>query len=315
MFDPAPSTQPYPPRFRWLKRLGGFTLLMIVALIALRLWWGHRANARLEAAVDAIAATGDPIRFEDMVIEPVPDQDNKAYHFRLAQANWPTVPGQGVVITETDWYDQEGEPNRPPDPIADNAAYLQQVKDDVLPHLRRLEQARGCDWSIPLQSPAIDILLPYLGELRSLAHLIEDAVQRAHAVGDKQRIMEWIRLTMALSEAANVDPPMLISHLVRVSIQAAACKMIEETTPTLTLAQGDRQHPARSEVEALLVRLLDEAGSHHSFAQGFVGERWMQYDTTMAVIEGRMSSRGFGFHLAMARSRPILINDVHFMVV
>ena len=36
-----------PPRYWWLKRLGAAGLLSVVALVGLRLWWGHVAEARL----------------------------------------------------------------------------------------------------------------------------------------------------------------------------------------------------------------------------------------------------------------------------
>lgn len=250
--------RPIPPRYWWLKRLGGACVVLLLVLVCLRLWWGHRAQSRLDATVAAIAAKGEPIHFEDMRIEPVPDQDNKVYHFRLAQAAWPKVPGQGVVITETDWYAKEDEPNRPPDPITDNAAYLREIEANVLPHLRALAAAEGVDWGVPIPTVAFNYPTSHLTETRTLAKAIRDAAMRAHAEGDERLLIDMLRLTLPVGETANLRPPTLIGYLVEISITAIVVELLQEVSPTLDLPANDRTHPTRIEAEALLADLLDE---------------------------------------------------------
>jgi len=322
MADPtfAADTTPHPPRFRWLKRLTASGVLIVLLLVGLRLAWGHRANARYAAPIAEIEATGDPIHFEDLVIEPVPDQDNKAYHLKQALAAWPTVPGQGVVITDTDWYHKQDEPNPPPDPITDNAAYLQQLQP-VLQHLRRMEAATGCDWGVRPVSPVIsNWTTTYLGQLRGQARLLEDAAKRARDTGDAERTLALIGLILETGETANTNIPSLIAHLVKISVHALACGTIEEVTPTLDVS-ADRQAPARQRAETMIARLLDEAGLHASLVRGYVGERWSAHDTALAVLDGRIGlSRlmpgggpGVGHQVTMVFFKPVLVNDVTFL--
>ena len=43
--------EPFPPRYSWLKRLAAAAGLLLVALFAPRLLWGHEANRRLQAEI------------------------------------------------------------------------------------------------------------------------------------------------------------------------------------------------------------------------------------------------------------------------
>ena len=318
------TVRPIPPRYWWLKRLGGGFVVLLLVLVVLRLWWGHRAQSRLDATVAAIAAKGEPIYFEDMRIEPVPDQDNKAYHFRLALAAWPKVPGQAVVITETDWYAKEDDPNRPPDPITDNAAYLREVEAKVLQHLRAMAAAPGVDWGVQLKSPAIDIDFRHLGETRKLARLIEDAAERADAIGDEQLTLAFVRLATPLAETLNIDLSSLLGHLVQISIHAIQYDLLQRLLPALDLQVQERENSARVEAETLLAELLDESDVRQSLVRGWIGERWFIYDSTMAVIESRFNSMsiygssvggtGRGHKVVMVVVGPVLINDVTYML-
>jgi hypothetical protein len=317
MPDPAPDTPPVPRRYYWLKRLLGLGLLAVLLLVGLRLVWGYRANARYAALIAEIEATGDPIHFEDLVIEPVPDQDNKAYHLKQALAAWPTVPGQGVLITDTDWYAKQDEPNPPPDPITDNAAYLQQLQP-ALAHLRRMDTATGCDWGVRPVSPVIHWSSAHLGQLREQARLIDDAARRAHDAGNAIAMFELIELELGAGETTNTNNiSSLIDHLVKISVHALACETIEQVTPTLDVS-ADRDDPVRQRAEAMIARLRDETGLHESRSRGFVGERWMAHDTGLAVMDGRLGLNqlmpgggpGFGFYLTMGLFKPVLVNDI-----
>lgn len=271
-------------------------------MLMLRLVWGHRAQSRLDAAVAAIAAKGEPIHFDDMRRPPVPDEQNKAYFLRQALAQWPTVPGQGVVVTETLWYrepeipsPQTNSPNpwitspqvppqRRPDPITDNAAYLVQVE----PMLDLLEQAAAApqtDWGVQLQSPATNMLLPMLGDHRKLARLADDAARRALDVGDIATALRATRLTDSAADASIGHPPSIVGNLVAISIRALVDGTLEERLPTIAppaLASGE----ARQEAQRLLASLLDDNRLQHYYKQGMVGERWMTLDTATAVAAG-----------------------------
>lgn len=56
---------PFPPRYWWLKRIVLAYALLFVALLILRLWWGHVAHNRLETEIAKYKAAGEPIEPED----------------------------------------------------------------------------------------------------------------------------------------------------------------------------------------------------------------------------------------------------------
>lgn len=52
---------PFPPRYWWLKRIVVAYAVLFVALLTLRLWWGHVAHHRLETEIAKYKAAGEPI--------------------------------------------------------------------------------------------------------------------------------------------------------------------------------------------------------------------------------------------------------------
>lgn len=296
------AVQPIPNRFWWLKRLGLGVIFILLLLVGLRLWWGHRTNARLDALIAEIEARGEPIHFNDMIRDPIPDDQNKAFYLRQALAQWPTVPGLGVVITETDWF---SDPENHPDPITDNPAYLAQLE----PLMALIEQANAvpdCDWGVRLQSPAINILLPHLAEQRKLARLIRDAAQRASESGDVGSALHMIRLLGAPGEALDAQPSTFITHLVGLSIHSLVSKTTEELLPGMDIS-SDPTHRSRAEADALLSKLQDETAIHDSYTQGSIGERWMVYDFAMAVLDGRIT---YGTFTSGGNAGPSLVNNI-----
>ncbi|MBU0617471.1 MAG: hypothetical protein KKI02_07125, partial [Planctomycetes bacterium] len=91
--DDAP---PIPPRYWWLKRILLAVGVLILALSALRWWWGCEAERRLQAKIDEYRAAGQPVTIEDFQFPPVPDEDNAA-HFLMKAAEAIAVPG-GVRV-------------------------------------------------------------------------------------------------------------------------------------------------------------------------------------------------------------------------
>ncbi len=310
---------PNPQRYRWLKRLGFVFVIALLLLIGLRLWWGHRANARLSALVTEIQARGEPIHFDDMIQDPVPDDQNKAHYLRKALAQWPTVPGMTIRVTDTDWC---SDPDSHPDPITDNPAYLAQL-EPILTLLEQADAAPHCRWGIKLQSPVINFGLPRMGEQRRLARLINDAESRAAQAGDAALALRLIRLTSVLAQAVNADPPTLIGHLVGISINATGDSAVETLLPTLDIP-ADPKAPARTQAQRLLQQLTDETPIEVSMHNAWIGERWMAYDTTTSLLEQRILLNEIGFITSdfpdwmnaplLAIFRPILVNDAVFQI-
>ena len=74
-----PDAKPIPIRCRWLKRLLVCGGLLLLVLVAVRLWWGWEAHRRFQAEIDKCLAADEPMFPEDFnPIEPVPDDRNAA---------------------------------------------------------------------------------------------------------------------------------------------------------------------------------------------------------------------------------------------
>ena len=61
--------RPIPPRFRWLKRLTVAGVAYVVVLVGVRLAWGVYADWRLDRAIAAHRALGEPVLPEDFAAE------------------------------------------------------------------------------------------------------------------------------------------------------------------------------------------------------------------------------------------------------
>ena len=300
--------------------------MFVTCLILARVMWGVSAQRRLDAAVAAIEAAGDPIHLDDYRLgspfrPEVPDADNAAYHLRDALAKWPRLD-DGTLLTDSDWYQHYGDGPRPPDPITDNAAYVQSL-DPALEALREAAKAPAAEWDVEIRGPADGVLLPHLGERRHFARLVIDAIDRAVAAGETARALEMMRLLIDTSPAVNAAPPTLIGSLIHISILAMAVDSLQEHLPQLQLPP-ERDHLARKQAEALLDRLADDGPLIDSYARGFLGERWMVHDLGLAIADGREDFREYVdwpyldhapesiAPLIRLISRPVLVGDVVF---
>ena len=312
-----------PRRFWWLTRLSLAAAVVLLAVGGLRVYWGHVLHREYEAAVAAIREAGEPIAFEDMLREPVPDSRNAVYYLREAVAAWPRVDdptaGRPRLITETAWH---REPEQHADPVEDNAAYLDDL-EPALGLLREAAAAEEADWGVQLTSPAYLMSLPHLAESRGYARLIDDAAERAHDAGRHDLALELVEHLLHLSDAVEAPPRTLMGRLVGISIRVMAVQRIERLTPTLEI--GDAPGMASPEqVDRLIARLLDEETWRRGFYAAYVGERWGSYDTVMAIYEGRISqayvlggASGGAFDVAWLRNLfigPLFIREATAML-
>src|SRR5438477_8323245 len=85
--DPSAAVLPvaaYPRRFWWLKRLSLAAVVVAIALLALRIWWGAKARGILNTEIAAFHAGGEPILPEDFATPIVSDADNGAFYLKKA---------------------------------------------------------------------------------------------------------------------------------------------------------------------------------------------------------------------------------------
>jgi hypothetical protein len=312
------ETQPIPRRFWWLKRLTLALVLVLVAVAALRWYWGYVMDSRLQATVAAIRQQGEPIELKDINQPTVPDQNNAAHYLQKARRQWPQVNGK--LITETSWWDKP-EP-RPPqqDPIQDDPAYLQQC-EPAFNLLHKAAQAKRADWDVKLTSPAFNMLLPHLGDMRQLTSLLDDAARRAHTAGNDRLAMKLIGHQLTIADRFDTSSGGIITGLVALSIRWMAADGIEAICPSLTIAAETERAAGPKQVHALVDRLMDDKAHWAEFIRAKIGDRVFAYDTGLAMIEGRMKlnhpmalSPGSPNWLSRLLLEPLFKRDLNYTI-
>lgn len=295
---------PYPPRFRWLIRIGIGVAIVLVGMGVLRWTWGQVMEARLEAAVQAIRDKGEPIDLADLNPAGVPDAQNAAGYYRQAMQQWPRVNGK--YITGTDWFE---DPDIHSDPISDNAAYLEYARP-AIDLLRQAAAAPHVDWGVRVTRPTMNMLMPHLGKSRSLARVVCDAIERAAAVGDTTLAVELTDLLLNLADDVS-ESPSLISYLVSISIKALAVGELADSIDAAPL--NNPEH--RRVTQALIARLLDGDDDQRQFIDAIHFERASMYRTFRDIADGTIGLTGNpgtpGHALKLAFLRPRVLHEAH----
>ncbi|MEX0775953.1 MAG: hypothetical protein WD042_09605 [Phycisphaeraceae bacterium] len=306
--------QPYPRRYWWLKRLSAALVIALLAFAGLRWYWAHTIHQRLEAAVQAIRDRGEPIEAKDLIRPPVADQDNAAWYYQQALAAWPLVDGK--LITESDWY---SEPDRHPDPITDNAAYLVQCRP-ALELLLQGSQKAVCDWRLSVQSPLVGgWRVPDCPNL--LCYLLADAAYRADRIGQDRVALDLIGYILSLGESDDIEAQgcngALNAFFIRVVGTDAMERMLIEPAVDLE-GRGEalRQHAPR-----LIGEFLDLEAPRRVWSRGWIGERVVGYDALGALFNKRLQLSDFSLVetdvpdcLLLTVGRPVLEYDAAMLL-
>jgi hypothetical protein len=272
---------PYPPRFRWLKRLVVVYLVIAAALVGVRIWWGKLAQKKLDAGIAAIRATGEPALVDDLNRDKVPDADNAAYYYRLAI----TKLNPNVLSPAASNYTYNGYPpfSRKWFAMSEASAKANQGAFDLVREARKHPRVQ---WSSTYASPLITVILPHLNGMRDLANHVGDNALLKHFSGDDADAIESIKDIWATAHATE-QQSFLITHLVAVGIRALALDRFEVIARDLTIAGRSpttrpTDHPAtRKQVDELLAMILDDDAERAAAAHAYAGERLFQIDAIL----------------------------------
>ena len=209
-----------PHRRRWPWVL---LALACVALLVLTFYavWSAGANRRLDREIARLKAAGEPIEWSDFAVKGVADADNAVIDLRAAAGSIDASRQQfqdyetlTAAIPLTD-----KERRLIAAVVADNAAAFAGVDLAVT--------RKGVDWKIPVKSPAIQILLPDLGQMRMLSTLIGSRALLEHEQGDDAKALRDVSHLLFIADAVD-QQPLLISHLVASGIRALADDRLEQ---------------------------------------------------------------------------------------
>ncbi len=282
------EARPVPPRYWWLKRIGPAAGVFVLALVGLRLWWGHEAERRLQAKIAEYYAAGEPVLLEDLAPEAIPDEENGAYFLQKAAA----LLSQPIDASEVVWDLRHGQldPTVARKSLADNA--------EVLRLVREARSKPAADWKVSFSTPGVNVLLPYLSSQRALAKAVYSAATYQHLLGNDAAALELVRDGIGIGRHVDGGPAMVISHLVAVAIDGLGCLTLEAIVPDLRFADGTSSAPAdarpatREQVQVLIDELSDESGLQAGWVLAMRSERMMELDTIQALCNGRVSVSG-----------------------
>jgi hypothetical protein len=289
---------PVPVRYWWLKRLGAAAIVFLLALLGLRLWWGHVAEARLQAKIAEHRAAGEPVLVADFVHPPIPDAENGVYFLQRAGAGLSGAFEPGDVILGL----RDGTLG------PDDARVFLKTYAEPLRLVHEACSRTAADWGVALTTPVIATMMPSLGPARALAKATCIAAHYEHALGNDAAALESVRDVLGMGRHVGAPEKFLIGWLVRVGIDALAVNTLEEITPHLRMADaGDDGNTAgppvtRDDVLMLIRELLDVTPLAEGWKGAMQGERMGELDTVRWVLGAR---NGMGVLSGLPAAAPV----------
>lgn len=287
-----PAT-PYPPRYRWMKRLIVAYALVIGAIVGMWAAWDVWTSHRLEAEIARLRGLGQRVLAEDFASAPVPDDENAAMLYKKAIALTFTK-AQDDFMTSVDWDVALTDEQR---------ATLNTFPITFATNLQRARDARARNrsaWGMVYRTPLAGTVLPLLTPTRELALTQRVAAIAYHLDGNDAETMELVLDILHLEKMFSQDGRFLIDQFLANGFGFQAYDVIDQAAPDLSIdapqpllrnaSTRPTTQPARpasrKQVEAVIAALMDEEQLAKGFANGLAGEQASIIDTTRWVAAG-----------------------------
>lgn len=225
----------WPTKRRWKQIAIAAVTIVAIALIAnaLMIW---RTNSRLQARIDALRAAGDPATIADLAPEPIPPNENAAYHleqlapkldeFAKAHARFldktPLGNAYDAALDRGEYASRE------------QLGAIRQILDQFPEIESGLVAAAACDrygslldFSADHQQLLQEIIDDRTTRIRTLARFVN---WRMEVLVQEGRADEAVQLGIQLLKVARLynGEPLLINYLVGVAIRGIACHALYE---------------------------------------------------------------------------------------
>ena len=271
------DTIPVPPRYWWLKRIMIASAALILALIALRVWWGWYASRHLQAEIDRIIAAGEPIYPEDFdPKEEIPDDQNAAKLYQEAAEKIVLSEKQQKAFDRVYTYDH---------PLAEHRETILSIFNNNQQAFSLVRQARGLnrfDWGVRIRTPAIETSIPEFSTYRQITKLLNMAAELHFMAGQNDLVVEDFLDSFTL-ERAMADQPTLISQLVAWAMSAMACSGIERF---VLVGAEDAEGTDLEKVRSLITILDSDSHFPDGLHRAFLVERMYQVDLMNELDSG-----------------------------
>ncbi len=280
---------PIPPRYWWLKRIIIASVGLIVALVALRLWWGWYASRMLLAEIDRIIAAGEPIYPEDFdPKEEIPDDPNAALLYQKAKSTLTLSAEENQLVEDLIAGTKKVEDH------IDAARTLFERNKEVADLIINAKNRPQVDWGVRLRTPVFNSGTPDFSDYRQLAKFLGvRAMYFSHLKKDASAI-ESLQGLVGLGDAISYRPT-LMGRLVSVFLINLASLRVETMAPNLFLDQGtDNSRPEalmRKQVYTLVAQLLN-FDSEEAISRAMLAERMHKLDFHRCIIDGSLNTAG-----------------------
>ena len=305
-----------PPRFWWLKRITCAGIACVIFFLAVRLWWGWKAQRRYDAAIAKWRAAGEPVWLDDFLRPPLPDDENAAF-FLSEAAKAQQLPSGFQDVGEV-----EEAINSQPDSAPALVSQLMQMNQETLRLITAARARPAADWKLSWRAPLTSVPLSHLDPTRQLARLELVVLVARHNAGDDAGALEACNDILGVA-AALADGP-LVSQLMSIGFRGLAYDGLERITPTLDIAEKGAGDPlltgpaSRAQVSTLIEALLDEAECRQAAVRAMHFERMSQIEDAQMFLSGRWGPFGgppllgkLAPHLLLLR--PAWVLDTAFM--
>jgi hypothetical protein len=240
-----------------------FSLVLLLAILALRLIWGWYIDRQLNAYITDLRDRGEPVHASDIKYARVPDSDDA----------WPLI----VNATKSNTFDSPRSgnvaySNYPPySPTWIKLAAESNVKN--APALALMDEASTKTGANPPDH--FQMIFKTFTPCRHLANTLADAAQYEQSQGRDVVALKRLEQMFLLSDSMRQDD-LLISQLVATGIDALAYNVAKIVAPGL---RPDAPQPAtRAQVQHLAARLLKEDELWERMRRSFPRERAFAFD-------------------------------------
>jgi hypothetical protein len=296
-----------PRRRRWGLILFTSLLLLIGILVLMHWAWGSGGQKRLAKQAAAYKAAGEPIEPGDFARrEPLSDEDNGAIDLRDAFKS----------IDQTTEIYKNYEKQNLEIPLTGKeiaaAAAAIDANGKAFEGIDNAMKRKGVDWRIVVSTPAINVLLPHLNEVRELATLVNTRAMLRYQDGDHAGALADMKRVRFLADAVEEPPQVLVTHLVGIGCNAIVSNQVQRMAPELKIG-GDAKSATPQQTAELIALLLDDARQKENARMGMLGERMFQYDTARALADGTLSLQNLTSPRAATATNSALVATVGYV--
>ncbi len=224
-----------------LRRLIGTLLVVFVVGGIPWTYFNIKYSREVERELTRLRDAGEPLTIEEMIPEPVPDDQNAAVIYQevfqvdLDRGTPQPERKTAFGVMPPDEHKRLAESMRPGEEFDVELAREVLARPEVIEVLAKLEEASKrphCVWPVHWEE-GFNALFPHLAQYREAARFMAMRARVSAADGDTDDALRWVGASLRMSKHIMQDP-MLISHLSAVAIQAIALRAAQQSLGTGT---------------------------------------------------------------------------------